>query len=62
MTDTELAALTTLIAADTMMMAADNEDRARRGEASAWVSEMKWPERDALEKELKRRKLVTEND
>jgi hypothetical protein len=58
MNDTELAALTTLVNVDGMQMDADNRQAERAGVALPWAGSIKWPERDALEAELKRREVI----
>ena len=62
LTDTELAALTALVNADTMMMDAENAARLSQGQSLAFSSDVEWPARKALEIELRNRRVVGGND
>ena len=58
MSDEELFALAVLVKVDGALMDAENQARFNNGYAPAWTSEMNWPERDRLQKELERRASI----
>lgn len=58
MIDIELQALTGLVESQRLGMEADNLSRANNGFSPAWSSDVDWPERDALQAELKRRGII----
>ena len=58
MNDVELAALTALFNQQAMEMHDVNQDRIRNDYALAYDGSVEWPERDALEDELRRRGVI----